>query len=173
MRETRPFMRMVDRADTGLKAVSRFMAAVAAIVLGIMMLLTVADVTGRYFFNHPINGSWELIGFLLVCGGTWGLAYCQVTKAHIRVTVLHDIFPPRPKALITFVAYLTGLLAFAVIFWRSILLTKKYILESGHVSDTLEIPFYPFTILMAMGIGMLVIVLIVEVIHSADKVLHP
>ena len=106
MRETRPLMRLVDRAETGLKVVSRFMAAIAAIVLGIMMMLTVADVTGRYFFNHPINGSWELIGFLLVCGGTWGLAYCQVTKAHIRVTVLHDIFPARPKAVITFVAYL-------------------------------------------------------------------
>jgi TRAP-type C4-dicarboxylate transport system permease small subunit len=158
--------------DTGLKAVSKFMAAIAAIVLGIMMLITVIDVVGRYFFNRPINGSWELIGFLLVCAGTWGLAYCQVTKAHIQVTVLLDIFPEKVRNIITLIAYIMGLVAFSLIFRRSVLLTQKYMTETGHVSDTLEIPYYPFTILMAIGVGMLVVILLYEVIHSIGKVVH-
>ena len=49
-------------------SVSKYMAIVAAVVLGVMMLLTTADVTGRYFFNAPINGTWEIVGLLLILG---------------------------------------------------------------------------------------------------------
>ena len=150
--------------------ISKIMAIIAAIVLGAMMLLTVADVAGRYFFNYPINGAWEMIGFLLVCAGTWGLAFCQKQKAHIRVTVLSDLFPLRGRAIIDSIAHLFGVVAFTVICWRSVLLTAKYAVEKGHITDTLKIPYYPFTIIMAIGTGLLALMLLIHLIHSLVEI---
>jgi TRAP-type C4-dicarboxylate transport system permease small subunit len=45
------------------------MAAVAAITLGIMMMVAVVDVCGRFFFTKPLEGSFELGGILLVTAG--------------------------------------------------------------------------------------------------------
>jgi len=39
-----------------IKWVSGVMAAIGASTLGVMMLLSVADVIGRYFFLKPIHG---------------------------------------------------------------------------------------------------------------------
>ena len=148
------------------------MAVIAAFVLGIMMLLTVADVSGRYFFNSPINGAWEMIGLLLVCGGTWGLAYCQMEKAHISVNVLLLLFPSRLQALVRSLAYLLGLAGFTLICWRALLLTTKYMTERGHITDTLRIPYYPFTIMMAIGTGVLALILLIDLVNSLAEVVR-
>ena len=166
MQKSNGLFSFVSNLETTVMQISKIMAIIAAIVLGVMMLLTVADVSGRYFFNYPINGAWEMIGFLLVCAATWGLAYCQKEKAHIRVTVLSDLFPLRGRAIIDSIAYLFGVFAFAVICWRSVLLTTKYAVEKGHVTDTLQIPYYPFTIIMAVGAGLLALLLLIHLIHS-------
>ena len=172
MQKSNGLFGFVSKLQSTVMQTSKIMAIIAAIVLGVMMLLTVADVTGRYFFNYPINGSWEMIGFLLVCAGTWGLAFCQKQKAHIRVTVLSDLFPFRGRAIIDSIAYLFGSAAFAVICWRSVLLTIKYVVEKGHVTDTLQFPYYPFTIIMAIGTGLLAIMLLIHLIHSLVEIVR-
>jgi energy-coupling factor transporter transmembrane protein EcfT len=65
------FAKLPVRIEAGLQGVSRVMAIIAAIILAIMMLLTVADVIGRYFFSSPIKGTWEVVGLLLVFAGTY------------------------------------------------------------------------------------------------------
>lgn len=168
-RHTGP-LNLASKGEASIHFLSKVMAIISSIVLAFMMLLTVADVIGRYFFNFPINGAWELIGLLLVCAGTWGLAYCQVEKAHISVTVLLDLFPPGIQAVIRSFAYLTGLTGFGLICWRAILLTQKYTSGEGYVTDTLQIPYYPFTIMMAIGAGMLALILLIDLIHTLREV---
>ena len=111
-----------------------------------------------------------MIGLLLVCAGTWGLAYCQMEKGHINVTVLLDRFPLRVQAIVHSVAYLVGLVGFSLICWRTLLLTKRYISEKGHITDTLHIPYYPFTLMMAIGAGMLALILFVDLVRSVREV---
>ena len=169
MRRRNHLLKMASRAEGLVSFISKGMAIIAAIGLGAMMLLTVADVSGRYFFNHPINGAWEMIGLLLVCAGTWGLAYCQMEKGHISVTVLLERFPPRVQAIALSVAYLIGLAGFSLICWRTLLLTNRYISQKGHITDTLHIPYYPFTLMMAIGAGMLALILLVDLVRSVTE----
>jgi TRAP-type C4-dicarboxylate transport system permease small subunit len=149
------------------------MAIIAACVLAIMTLLTAADVAGRYFFNRPITGTWELIGLFLVCAGTFGFAYCQIRKRHIRVTFLFDRFPPRIKAIVDSLAYIIGFVAFALICWRSVLMTRTYILlgDKGTSFD-LDILFWPFWLLLSIGTGMLALVLLFDVIRALTRVVQ-
>lgn len=59
---------------------------VGAVVLFIMMLLTVGDVAGRYFFKRPIQGTHEITGLLLVCVAACALAYSQIKRGTSGLT---------------------------------------------------------------------------------------
>ena len=159
--------------EAGFYKIVRVMAIIAAIVLAAMMLLTVGDVCGRYFFNRPIPGTWEIIGVLLVCAGTWGLAYCQMLRGHISVTVLLERFSKRGQATIRSIAYLIGLAAFSLLCWRALLLSKRFIsLSGGLVTDTLEIPLYPFMLMLTIATGVLALVLLIDLVHSLAEVVR-
>lgn len=170
MRCRNTLLKLASRAEATVYMASKVMAFIAAIVLLAMVLITVADVVGRYFFNHPINGAWEITGLLLVCAGPWGLAYCQVEKKHITVTVLLDRFSPRGQAFGRCVAYLIGLTVFSLMCWETLILTHKYILTKGYITDTLHIPLYPFMLILAIGAGMLMLVLFIDVVRSIMEV---
>jgi TRAP-type C4-dicarboxylate transport system permease small subunit len=149
------------------------MAIIAACVLAIMMLLTAIDVSGRYFFNRPIPGAWELIGLLLVCAGTFGLAYCQIKKRHIRVTFLFERLPLRFQAISDFLAHLIGFIAFSIICWQCSIKTREYyLLGPEGTSFDLDILFWPFWLLLVIGTGMFAIILLLDMIHSLIKVVR-
>jgi TRAP-type C4-dicarboxylate transport system permease small subunit len=160
------------KTESGLYSVSKVAAVIAAIVLAAMMMLTVADVVGRYFFNSPIKGTWELIGLLLVCAGTWGLGYCQMQKAHISINIILQRFSPRVQALMLSFTYLVGLAAFSLLCWRMFVMAMRYSSTmKGYVTDTLEIPYPPFMFALSIGAGIMVLILIVDLIRSiADAV---
>lgn len=160
-------LKPASRIEAGLQRVSKVTAIIAAVVLAIMMLLTVGDVVGRYFFNNPIKGSWEIIGLLLVCAGTWGLGYCQVQKGHISITVLIHRFSRRVQAIIRSVTYLIGLVGFSLLCWRVFLMTIRYLTTmKGYVTDTLEIPYPPFMLMLSIGAGIMALILIVDLVRS-------
>jgi TRAP-type C4-dicarboxylate transport system permease small subunit len=161
------------KTETGLYSISKVAAVVAAVVLAAMMLLTVGDVGGRYFFNHPIKGTWELIGLLLVFAGTWGLGYCQMQKAHISINIILTKFSNRVQALFLSFTYLVGLAAFSLLCWRMFMLAIRYSTTmKGYVTDTLEIPYPPFMFALSIGAGIMVLILIMDLIRSLVSVVR-
>ncbi len=63
---------------------------VGLFILFMMMLLTVADVIGRYFFNFPIAGTFELTEVMLSLLVFFSIAYTQIHKGHIAlISLLH------------------------------------------------------------------------------------
>jgi TRAP-type C4-dicarboxylate transport system permease small subunit len=160
-------MGITSRSESGLLWTNRVMVYVAAVTLFGMMMLTVVDVAGRYFFNSPIRGVYELVGFTLVCTGAWGMGYCQIKKGHIRVDFLLKRFSGRIQAALTILANLVGLVAFSLLFWRVILLAEYFLsLKKGNATDTLHVPIAPFVILLATGLGVMALDLLFDLIHS-------
>lgn len=163
--------RLPAKTTAGLQWISRAMGVVAAAVLAVMMLLTVADVIGRYFFSRPIKGTWELVGLLLACAGTWGLAYCQIEKAHISITIVYDLFSQRVRAVMSAFGCLIGLGGFSFISWQTFVLAKRYFLQPRmDETDTLGLPFSPFILLLSIGAGMMALMLIVDVVRYIAEV---
>ncbi|MGB0411748.1 MAG: TRAP transporter small permease [Pikeienuella sp.] len=72
------------------KTIERVLAILAGIALFIMMILTFADVVGRYGFNKSIFGSSEMIEVLMVVVIFAGVAFVTASDQHIKV----DIFAP-------------------------------------------------------------------------------
>jgi TRAP-type C4-dicarboxylate transport system permease small subunit len=163
----RRFPKMPVRSEVWLRWTNRVMVYVAAVTLFGMMMLTVVDVSGRYFFNSPIRGVYELVGFTLVCTGAWGMGYSQIQKGHIRVDFLLKRFSERVQAILTILANLVGLIAFSLLFWRVILLAQYFLnLKKGNATDTLHIPIAPFVVILAVGFGVLALDLLFDLINS-------
>jgi TRAP-type transport system small permease protein len=162
-----------SRIGSGLLSANRGMVYVAAIGLFVMMMVTVVDVIGRYVFNRPILGAYELVGFLLAVAGPLALGYSQLKKGHIRVDFLLQRFSKRGQAILTSLAYLIGLAVFSVITWRLVDLVQYYLsLKRGSATDTLGIPIFPFVIVVAIGCAMLAVVLIYDLVHALIEVKH-
>jgi TRAP-type C4-dicarboxylate transport system permease small subunit len=149
---------------------SKVMAFIAAFSLLSMMMLTVIDVSGRYFFKLPLNGAWEIIGLMLVCVGSWGLAHCQVEKEHIRVTFLLERLPHKMQIPFRVLAYLTGIASFIVLSINALKVAIRYITTQGNMTDTLHIPYFPFMLIMAFGAAVLVLVLVLDLVRSLMEV---
>jgi TRAP-type C4-dicarboxylate transport system permease small subunit len=151
--------------------VSRTLSVIGAVALSIMMLLAVIDVGGRYLFNKPFVGAWELTGLLLVYAAVLGLAYCQLDKHHIKVTFLYDRFPARLQTIIDIFTYLFGVFVYGLISWKSFEQTWHYLgAGKSGTSMTLGVVLWPFTLALAVGTAMMAIVLLVDLGESMAKV---
>ena len=77
----------------------------------LMMVLTSADALGRYLFNRPIMGAYEITEkYLMVAAIFLGLSYAYRGGIFIRVSFLIDRLPPTLKMLADHLAHAVSLL---------------------------------------------------------------
>lgn len=129
---------------------SKFLSYVAGMVLIAMMLLTTADVAGRYLFNMPILGVFELTEYMMVCLVFCSLAYTQSKKAHVAVDILATLIPPQGRRAVDIINYLLSFFVLALITWKSIERGFE-VMATKEFSAILQIPVYPFMFLVALG----------------------
>lgn len=141
-----------------------------AIVLIIMMLLTVSDVIGRYFFNHPVQGTNEITGLLLVLVAASALAYSQIKKGHIRVDLISGRLSPRGQIILDVIAYFFCLFASVLITWQTFVRGITYFHATrGNLTETLGIPFFPFMLILGLGFFLLSIVSLIDFVRALTK----
>ncbi|QTF92684.1 TRAP transporter small permease [Halomonas sp. BM-2019] len=112
---------------------------VAGATLFGMMLLTTADVTGRYFFNSPILGAVELTQLMLAALVFLSLPVVCWRQEHISVDLLDAIFPAR---LVWVREVIVNLLVTAAL-WvmaRRVWALAERAFEWGDVTEFLRIP---------------------------------
>ncbi len=130
--------------------VSTATAYVAGFALILLMLLTTADVAGRYFFNSPINGVFDLTHFAVSIMVYFGLAYCAFLGAHVEIELLYDKLPRIAQRVLNRIINLAGCILFALIGWRTMVQSID-VREMGEASQMMEIPFFPLYCLVAFG----------------------
>lgn len=70
-----------------------------ALLLFLMMAVTVVDVLGRYVVNRPLQGSTEMVRYLLVLVIFIALPVVTARGGHISVSLVDKAFGPRLDAL--------------------------------------------------------------------------
>lgn len=137
---------------------------VAAAALVIMMVLTCADVILR-FFRHPIPGTYEMVGLLGAIVVSFSLAHTSVMRGHISVELIVQKLPKTAQIVIDGINSLLGTALFGLITWQSMLYASN-LMHTGEVSLTLQMPIYPFVYGIAVGSGMLCLVLLIDFFKS-------
>ncbi|MBW1801866.1 MAG: TRAP transporter large permease subunit [Deltaproteobacteria bacterium] len=145
------------------------MAGISIVIL--MMLMTVADVVLRYFFNRPILGAYELIEFILVIVVFFAVAYTMAQDRHVSVDVLITRLPDPARYTLTSINTLMGLGIALLITWRTVLfaLAQKF---RGVTSPALHISVYPFILLLALGAALLFLVLLAQYFDALGRALE-
>jgi TRAP-type transport system small permease protein len=124
--------------------------AIATTGLALLMFLVAADVIGRYIFNYPIPGGYELTEYLMAVIIPLSVAFCAEQKAHVGVDMVVEKLSKRTRARVEAVTLLFTLVLCAVLAWECcVAVPESY--ASGLVSSVLHIPAYPMVIAVAIG----------------------
>ncbi|MGY6707151.1 MAG: TRAP transporter small permease [Rhizobiaceae bacterium] len=83
-------MRQVDAIARAMIAI---LAPLSAVTLFVIMLVMVADVTGRYLFNQPIRGAYEITEFLMCIMVFGALPLVSLWSRQVEASLLTDIAP--------------------------------------------------------------------------------
>ena len=154
-------MRQLDRLERNLIRVAVFCGGVALVG---MIGLTCANILVRTVGN-PIRGTFELMGYGGAVVTALALAYTQKRRGHIAVDVLIHRFPPRLQKVLNSFNDTACAVFFAILTWQLIRKANGFV-QSGEVSETLRVVFYPFAYTVAVGCGLLALVFTLNLIRD-------
>ncbi len=140
---------------------------IAASAVVTIMFLTTADVILR-LFRHPIPGTYELVGLLGTVIISFSLAYTSMQKGHIAVEFLVQKLPRKVQLMIAAANDLIGTILFGLIAWQCFIYAVA-LRQSNEVSLTIQMPIYPFAYGIAVGCGLLCLLLLFEFFTSIKR----
>lgn len=144
----------------------------AALLLFMMMMLTFVDVIGRYLFNSPVPGGFELTEMMLATLIFLGLPLVTADQGHVSVDLFDTLVPktiqPYQMALVDIV----GAVAMGVMAWRLWLFADR-IYGYGDTTAMLEIPYAPLVYLMAVMSTLATLVLLGLIFAHAQGMMTP
>jgi TRAP-type C4-dicarboxylate transport system permease small subunit len=141
----------------------RVLGAAAALVLFCMMTLTTADVIGRYFFNRPLRGAFEVTELLLLTLIFAGLPLASRAGEHVTLDFIDHVLGPTGRSLLRRgIDLLCGIIVLALA-WRVWVKADK-IAGYADTTDVLRVPVAPFVYFMT------VMVAITGIVHIAKAI---
>jgi TRAP-type C4-dicarboxylate transport system permease small subunit len=150
-----------EKAVTGFSSLFNMLASAALVV---MMMLTSVDVFMRYLFNHPITGTYDLVGLLGAVLASFAMPYTMLQKGHVAVEILIHSLSKGKQLFIETCTHLVGISLFLVLVWQAILLSND-MKAAGEVTPTLLLPFYPIVYCMALCFLGLCLAILVNLLH--------
>lgn len=136
----------------GSNAIARWtrlaLTALVSIVMFAMMMLTTADVAGRYFFNTPIKGSFEIVTFLLAILVFSSLPLISWDQKHITVNLFEHWIPPSVHRWLGILLSIVSTLVVAGITER-MWVHGNLMAEGQHITGFLEWPIAPIAYYMS------------------------
>ncbi|HEY6240309.1 MAG TPA: TRAP transporter small permease [Burkholderiales bacterium] len=134
----------------------------AAALMFATMLLTCVDVVGRYFFNKPVTGGFELTEMLLAALIFAGLPLVTLRGDHITVDLLDPVTPDWLFRIQHVLASLIGAACTGYLSWR-LWLRAEALGRAGEITSELHIKLswltYSMSFLMALTAAALVVTL--------------
>ncbi|MEK9684404.1 MAG: TRAP transporter small permease [Rhodospirillaceae bacterium] len=141
--------RPTDVVGRFLFSVTYGLALLGGVILCLMALLTTVSVSGRYFFNAPITGDFELIGLGTGIAVFSFLPFCQLMRENVIVDFFLSHTSKRFQSFFDFVGNLSYGLIIVLMTWRTPIGGIE-VYNSNQMTLILELPHwwgFPFAVL--------------------------
>lgn len=147
----------------------RLLGAAAALLLFCLMAVTTVDVIGRYIFNFPLRGGFEITELLLLTLIFAGLPLVSRADEHVTMDFIDQALGARGRRLLRRVVDLICGIIILALAWR-VFIKAERIAGYGDTTDVLRIPVGPFVYFMALMVAATAVVHLVRaVLPSADE----
>jgi len=162
------FTRAAKYINKALSYPSNLLAAMAMVAMVFAMMAVVVDVIGRWFFNSPIVGIWDLItlSFAILVWGPMALAAFK--GSHVALTFLLDKLPRLPRLVLELIIALVTSGILGILAWR-LVVYGIYLGETKSWTGTLKVPYEPFLYFAAAGTAVMALVFLAGVPAALGK----
>lgn len=158
--------------DRWLQPIEDGMNFIAGLAIFALMILGVAQIGLRKFFNAPIVGYIDLVELSMATFAFLGAAYCQRLGDHIRMEMLVGKLHGRALWCAEFTATLAALLIVSVLVWFG----WEHFLRSFLLGDTTidaEYPVWPSKLLVPVAFAVWWLRLLIQLLGFFRLVRHP
>ena len=148
-----------------LHLITRYMSYGSAAALFFLMMLTVAHVTGRSFFNSPVTGTIEIGTYMLLVIVTLGWCSIALADGHIKVDLVVNRLPKRAQFIIINSTLILSFIILLFATWSNGIAA----MGDARYTSILKIPDIPFKWVMTVGFGLFCICTLVVIIENLRK----
>jgi TRAP-type C4-dicarboxylate transport system permease small subunit len=169
--------RATGKFDGAMRPVTRVLHFIGIGILALLMFFTAFDVILRNISSllNTLNigttvtilGWFEITEYLMVILVSFTLAYCAIEKGHVVIELAVSRLSRRTQAVLGCITNLLSLGFFIIITWQSAL----YVTQMTRSSTVLIIPANPFVALLAVGCGVLCLILLLHFLEPLSQVM--
>jgi len=151
-----------------IKRVSNWMAGAASVCLLGLMLITFADVVGRYFFNAPLVFTVEIVELGMGLMLFFGLAMTTLNRGHISVDLITAFLQLYARVWLASFSALIAVIFLGLITWRLWDRAMNF-MSDGLATQILFLPVAPVVFVMAIAAGITTVFAVYLLLHPSSK----
>lgn len=152
----------MDRLLNSVRQLCGFLNVIAGVAITFIMVLTVLDVILRSF-RRPIVGTYELVAFSGAVVIGFAIPLTSWMRGHIYVDFFTAKLPKAAQSIFNLITRCLGISLFILIGWNLIKVGMD-LQQSGEVSLTLQLPFYPVAYGVAVSCFVQCLVLLADMV---------
>lgn len=143
-------------------------AKIGMLAIFFLLALTVSDVAGRFIFNKPIAGTFELTKILFALSVFFSFSISQFKGENLGITLVYNKFPVRIRGVLDLFSAVISIAMFSVAFTQML----KYAARmkcSNTVTSVLRLPMHPWIYFASIGLLLLVVALVWDLLVSIKE----
>jgi TRAP-type transport system small permease protein len=144
-----------------LTRIEKVLTVFSIVSVFLIVWLTTIDSVGRYLFNRPLQGAYEMTEkYLMVVSVFFALSYGYRYGSNIRVTFLVRHLPRRTKLAVDYIVQILSILYGSLLVVGTFIKALKSINEK--MMDAYDLPLGPAYLVMPVGLLMLTLWMIYD-----------
>ncbi|WP_206809196.1 TRAP transporter small permease [Paradesulfitobacterium ferrireducens] len=161
------FSQLIKVTDKSVAMFNHILAWLAGLALLLMLIVVVGNAIVRVFYL-PFPGTTELVGWLAAITTSFALGYTQMNKGNVALDMVTTKLPLRIQKFLEGIFALSTALFFGMSGWKIVSygFTLK---DSGYLSETLRLAYYPLLFVISLGFLGLTLTLLLEVIKLVEE----
>jgi TRAP-type C4-dicarboxylate transport system permease small subunit len=136
----------------------------------LMMAITCIDVAGAKIFLWRLFGAIDIVMLSQIVAIAFAASMALILRRHIQVEFIVARLPRRAQTVISIFVLLLGLGLFIVIIWQLCVLGYSF-QTSGEMSQTADIPYYPFAYGIALASLPVCLILLLDFLKSIGRMI--
>jgi TRAP-type C4-dicarboxylate transport system permease small subunit len=156
---------LVLKAVSTMTGITRWLVIVAAVAIGVLMVVNFFDIVGTKFFGMSIPGALDISEELMVLVTLLPIAFIALERGHIRITLLEEHLHSSVRYALEIIQYFLAALITGFITVRAFAQLRTT-LETMELKTGLDLPVWPSNAVVVISLGFLTVVWIVLLIKA-------